>query len=293
MSQINILIISIRPKHWVKNLFIFAPLLFSKQILDLPSVFKATFGFIIFCMVASAIYLFNDVKDREEDQKHPLKKLRPIASGELRVSVALSAAVGLGILGLVFAFILSRNFSYIVGGYIVLQILYSLVFKHVVILDVFCVAAGFFARVVGGALAINAEISYWLIICTILLSLFLSLAKRRHEQVVLGENSGDHRKILAEYSPYLLDQMIGVVTATTLISYILYTVSPDTVVKFGTHGLVGTFPFVLYGIFRYLYLIHQKQLGGNPETLFLSDKPLFVNMILWGIASFFIIYILR
>jgi 4-hydroxybenzoate polyprenyltransferase len=166
MSQINILIISIRPKHWVKNLFIFAPLLFSKQILDLSSVVKATLGFIVFCMVASAIYLFNDVKDREEDQKHPLKKLRPIASGELKVCTAFSVAVGLGILGLVFAFILSRNFSYIVGGYIVLQILYSLVFKHVVILDVFCVAAGFFARVVGGALAINAEISYWLIICT-------------------------------------------------------------------------------------------------------------------------------
>ena len=290
MNQITSLIISLRPKHWIKNLFIFAPLLFSKHILDASSVVKATFGFMIFCMVASAIYLYNDIKDREEDRKHPLKQLRPIASGQLTISASISVAIVLGICGLIFAFLLNRSFFCIVGGYIILQILYNYILKHTVILDVFCVAAGFFARVIAGAFAINVEISYWLIICTILLSLFIALAKRRHEQVLLGENAGDHRKILSEYTPYLLDQMIGVVTATTLISYILYTVSPDTVVKFGTHGLLGTFPFVLYGIFRYLYLIHQKQLGGNPETLFLTDRPLLVNTILWGVASFFIIY---
>ena len=293
MISITGLLISVRPKQWIKNLFIFAPLLFSKQILDASSVLKAVFGFIIFCVAAGAIYLFNDVKDREEDQRHTLKKLRPIASGQMSVGAAVCKAVGLGILALAFAFILNPNFFCVVGGYVVLQILYNLILKHVVILDVFSVAAGFFARVVGGTFAIDAEISYWLIICTILLSLFLSLAKRRHEQVVLGEDAGNHRKILSEYSPYLLDQMIGVVTATTLISYILYTVSSDTVVKFGTHGLVGTVPFVLYGIFRYLYLIHQKRLGGNPETLFLTDKPLLVNMILWGLASFLIIYAVK
>lgn len=291
INQITSLIISLRPKHWIKNLFIFAPLLFSKQILDISSVVKATLGFLIFCTVASAIYLLNDVKDREEDRRHPLKQFRPIASGHLPVPLVVSVAIALGIMGLVFAFILNRDFFFIVAGYIILQVLYNQILKHTVILDVFCVAAGFFARVVAGGFAVPVELSYWLIICTILLSLFISLAKRRHEQVLLGENAGNHRKILSEYSPYLLDQMIGVVTSTTLISYILYTVSPDTVAKFGTHGLVGTFPFVLYGIFRYLYLIHQKQLGGNPEILLLTDIPLLVNTILWGIASFFIIYI--
>ena len=291
MNQIGSLIISIRPKHWIKNLFIFAPLLFSKQILDISSVVKATLGFLIFCMVASAIYLFNDVKDKEEDRRHPLKQFRPIASGGLPVSVAISTAIALGSLGLIFAFILNRNFFLIVSAYVILQILYNQFLKHIVILDVFCVAAGFFVRVVAGAFAVPVAVSYWLIICTIMLSLFLALAKRRHEQELLGEEAVNHRKILSEYSPYFLDQMIGVVTAATLISYILYTVSPETVAKFGTHGLIGTFPFVLYGIFCYLYLIHQKRLGGNPETLFLTDRPLLVNTVLWGVASFVIIYI--
>lgn len=287
------LIISIRPKHWIKNFLLFAPLLFSKQILDIPSVFRAILGFVIFCMVASAIYLYNDVKDREEDRSHPVKQFRPIASGLLPVSLVLSSAIGLGLLGLVFSFFLNQNFFYVVCGYIVLQIFYNQVFKHIVIIDVFCVAAGFFARVVAGAFAINIGMSYWLIICTILLSLFLALAKRRHEQVLLGEDAANHRKILSEYSPYLLDQMIGVVTASTLITYILYTVSPDTVAIFHTHGLLATIPFVLYGIFRYLYLIHQKGSGGNPETILLTDTPLLVNTILWGLVAFLVIYVLK
>ena len=291
--MLRYLIISLRPKHWIKNLLLFAPLLFSKQILNIPSVGRTILGFIIFCIVTSAIYLYNDVKDQEEDRNHPAKRSRPIASGLLPVYVAMSTAIGLGIIGLGLSFFLNQNFFYVVCGYIVLQIFYNQVFKHTVIIDVFCVAAGFFARVVAGASAPDISISYWLVICTILLSLFLALAKRRHEQVLLGGDATNHRKIFSEYSPYLLDQMIGVVTATTLMSYILYTVSSDTVAKFGTHGLMATIPFVLYGIFRYLYLIHQKGSGGTPETLLLTDRPLLVNTLLWGIVSFLMIYILN
>ena len=287
------LIVAARPKQWIKNILLFLPLLFSKQIFDLSRFINTLLGFLIFCLVASAIYLLNDVKDRGEDRKHPIKCLRPVAAGLLPVSLAMASGIGLAVLGLGFSYFLKQNFFYIVGAYILLQILYTYILKNMVILDVFCVAAGFFIRVIAGGLVSEVSISHWLIICTILLSLFLALAKRRHEQVLLGENAVNHRKIIKEYSPYLLDQMIGVVTATTLISYILYTVSAETVSKFHTHGLLATVPFVLYGIFRYLYLVHQRQLGGSPEIILLTDKPLLVNTILWGITAFLIIYVFK
>jgi 4-hydroxybenzoate polyprenyltransferase len=272
---------------------LFAPLLFAQQFLDVHYLFRALIGFLAFCMVASSIYLFNDIRDREEDRNHPVKRLRPIAAGFLPAPLAVSGAVGLVLMGLGISAILGRNFFYIVAGYIILQALYSLVLKNTVILDVFCVAAGFFARVMAGAAVNEINISYWLIICTTTLSLFLALAKRRHEQVLLGEEATNHRRTLSEYSPYLLDQMIGVVTTTTLISYILYTVSAETVSKYHTHALLATIPFVLYGILRYLYLVHQKQSGGNPETLLLTDKPLLVNTLLWGVVAFLIIYVFK
>lgn len=287
------LIVGLRFKQWIKNVLLFTPLLFSKQLFDLPRFVNTLIGFLIFCMVSSAIYLLNDVNDREEDRRHPLKRLRPVASGLLPISLAVISAVLLVTIGLGFSFLLNQIFFCIVAVYVILQALYTYVFKHIVILDIFCVAAGFFIRVIAGALVSEVSISYWLIICTILLSLFIALTKRRHEQVLLGEEAINHRKILKEYSPYFLDQMIGVVTATTLISYILYTVSPETVSKFHTHGLLATFPFVLYGIFRYLYLVHQKQLGGSPETLLLGDKPLLVNTILWGVTASLIIYVFK
>ena len=292
-SILSKLVIALRPIQWTKNVLLFAPLLFSQRVFDLHRDTRTVLGFLIFCGVSSAIYLFNDVKDREEDRKHPLKKFRPIAAGLLPVSFTLIFAIVLTVIGLGVSFLFSLNFFYITALYITLQILYTFFLKHIVILDVFSVAAGFFIRVVAGAFVSEVSISYWLIICTILLSLFLALAKRRHEQVLLGDDAVNHRKILMEYSPYFLDQMIGVVTATTLMSYILYTVSAETVSKFRTHGLLATVPFVLYGIFRYLYLIHQKRLGGNPETIILTDKPLLINIILWGITAFFVIYVFK
>jgi 4-hydroxybenzoate polyprenyltransferase len=287
------LIVSLRVKQWIKNVLLFTPLLFSKQIFDISRLFDTILGFLIFCIVTSAIYLFNDVEDREEDRKHPLKCFRPVAAGLLRISLAISSAIVLAGIALGLSFFLNQNFFYIIAVYIILQVLYTFILKHIVILDVFCVAAGFFIRVIAGALVSEVSISYWLIICTILLSLFLALAKRRHEQVALGEEAINHRKIFKDYSPYFLDQMIGVVTASTLISYILYTVSPETVSKFHTHWLLATFPFVLYGIFRYLYLVHQKQLGGNPEIHLFTDKPLLVNIILWAVTAFLIVYVFK
>ena len=285
------LAISARPRHWVKNILLFAPLLFSQGILDGRSVIRSTIAFSVFCMAASAVYILNDIKDQEEDRRHPLKRLRPIASGIFPVPFAAGCAIGLVGLSFGISFLLNQYLFYVVMGYIVLQILYTQILKTILILDVFSVAAGYFSRVAAGAIVNDVSISHWLVICTIMLSLFLALAKRRHEQVILGEGAVNHRKTLSEYSPYLLDQMIGVVTATTVISYILYPVSPDTVAKYHTHGLMATIPFVLYGIFRYLYLVHQKQSGGNPEKVLLADRPLLLNVILWGMTSFLIIYL--
>src|SRR6185312_1546232 len=209
---------------------------------------------------------------------------RPIAAGRLQVPVAVAAAVLLVAGGLGFAAILSRAFLFTAVAYVVLLIAYSAWLKHIVIVDVIVVACGFVLRAVAGAVVIDVEMSGWLLICTILLALFLTLGKRRYEYVALEQDAARHRPILAEYSPALLDQMIAVVTASTVTAYALYTMSPETVAKFDTRLLPATLPFVLYGIFRYLYLLYRRQLGGNPSELFLNDRALIVNTILWIVA---------
>jgi len=248
-------------------------------------------GFAIFCLFSGSIYLANDVFDLEEDKRHPKKSERPLASGRMAKSEAISAAIILAVLSLALAFVLNRNFFIICLVYGILQLAYSLKLKHVVILDVFLIAAGFVIRVVAGGLVIDVPLSSWLLICTMLLALFLAMSKRRHELVLLEGNAASHRPILKEYSAYLLDQMIGVVTASTVIAYCLYTVSEETAVKFGTHNLIFTTPFVLYGIFRYLYLVHQKGKGGSPEELVIKDKPLLLDIFLWIVAVIIILYV--
>ena len=203
---------------------------------------------------------------------------------------AIAGFVILSFISLLLAEVLNAEFLWICLAYFVLQVAYSFALKHVVILDVFIVAAGFFLRVIAGAVAIRVQISPWLLICTTLLALFLALSKRRHEIILLAKDAINHRRILKEYSPYLLDQMISVVTASTVIAYCLYTISHDTIEKFGTNKLILTVPFVLYGIFRYLYLIHQKAEGGTPETLILKDRPLLFDIFLWGVSAALIIY---
>lgn len=282
---------TLRPKQWTKNLFVFAPLVFSVKLFDFHSFIMATEAFISFCLVSGALYTFNDLCDLDEDRLHPLKKNRPLASGRLKKSTAIVTLVLAGVAGLLLALLINLDFLLIIIAYVTLQLLYSSWLKHKVIIDIFAVATGFFLRVIGGAVAIKVAISSWLLICTILLALFLSMTKRRHEYFVLVDKAANHRPSLKEYSPYLLDQMISVVTASTLIAYCLYTISEETVAKFGTRNLVFTTPFVLYGIFRYLYLVHQKNQGGTPEEMVLRDKPLLINIILWIISIFLVLYL--
>jgi 4-hydroxybenzoate polyprenyltransferase len=247
-------------------------------------------AFIIFCGLSSAVYLINDVVDREQDRRHPLKARRPIASGALSVNLAIGAAALVATLALIGAFSLGLTFFVVAAGYLVLLFSYSAVLKHIVILDVLTIAAGFTLRAVAGGAAIAVPVSHWLVLCTTLLALFLVLGKRRHELILLADGATDHRRILEDYSPYLLDQMISVVTASTLIAYAFYTISPETTGRFGTTMLSLTIPFPLYGIFRYLYLVHRKDLGGNPADVLLDDLPLLACILLWIAAVILIIY---
>lgn len=247
-------------------------------------------AFLIFCFLSGSVYTLNDLIDLNQDRQHPKKSQRPLASGNLKSPVAIISGVILVSLSLTSAFWLSTNFAWIALGYFILQIAYSTLLKHVVILDVLAVSTGFVLRAIAGAEVINVPISSWLLICTILLALFLALGKRRHEILLLEENAVHHRKILYEYSPGLLDQMISVATASTVVVYALYTMSAETIKKFHTDNLKYTIPFVLYGIFRYLYLIHQKSEGGSPEKILLNDKPLLINIILYLITIWFFTY---
>jgi len=284
------LLISLRPGQWTKNFFVFPGLLFGGQLLNPVAVGRSLAAFAIFCVLSGVVYLINDIMDRESDRMHPLKARRPIASGALGVGTAGAAAAALGAASLGASIALGWNFAAVALGYIVLQVLYSIVLKHVVILDVLTIAIGFVLRGVAGAVAIDVEIGHWLLICTILLALFIALAKRRHEIVVLAGDATSHRPILGEYSAYLLDQMIAVVTASTLIAYIVFTVSPETTQKFGTAWLGLTIPFPLYGIFRYLYLVHRREGGGSPADLLLTDRPLLACVALWALTVAAIIY---
>jgi len=283
------ILISLRPRQWVKNLFVFAGLIFGQKLLT-PLVWTALAAFVVFCALAGAVYLLNDVADRDKDRLHPRKRERPIASGILPVSVAVGAAVVLIVAGLAAGLALSAAFALVALAYVSLLAAYSAWLKHFVIVDVLVVAIGFVLRAVAGAVVIDVEISGWLLICTILIALFLALGKRRHEYLALGDRASEHRPILAEYSAGLLDQMIAVVTASAVTAYALYTMSPETVAKFHTQLLPATLPFVLYGIFRYLYLLYRRQLGGNPSELFLNDRPLLVNTLCWMLAIVAIIY---
>jgi 4-hydroxybenzoate polyprenyltransferase len=284
------LLLALRPGQWTKNLVIFAGVLFGKRLFDARAVGEAIGAFAVFCVLSGVVYLVNDIADRESDRLHPIKRKRPIASGALPIAVAAGAALVLGLGGLAAAYAIGRSFAVVAAAYLALQILYSGPLKQIVIIDVLTIAIGFVLRAVAGAVAVNVEISHWLLVCTILLALFIALAKRRHEITLLADGAMAHRPILGEYSAYLLDQMIGVVTASTLISYIFYTISAETQVKFGTPWLGLTIPFPLYGIFRYLYLLHQREGGGSPADLLLTDRPLLACVALWALAVALIIY---
>ena len=284
------LLVSIRPGEWTKNLFVFAGLLFGQRLTDPAAIVRSIGAFTIFCALASVVYLVNDVMDREQDRQHPRKRLRPIASGALQIPTALLTAAVLAGGALGAAWLMGLAFGCVATAYVLLLVLYSGPLKHIVIIDVLTIAIGFVLRVVAGAVAVAVPMSPWLLICTILLALFLGLSKRRHELTLLADGAIGHRRILQEYSPYLLDQMIGVVTASTLMAYILYATSHETAEKFGTSLLGLTIPFPLYGIFRYLYLVHHREGGGSPAELLLNDRPLLACVALWALAVAVIIY---
>jgi 4-hydroxybenzoate polyprenyltransferase len=289
-NKLGNIIASMRPQQLIKNLFLFAALIFSGNLFNTRDLFLTVAGFALFSLVASGIYLFNDVIDLEHDRLHPEKSGRPLASGKLSIGRALGAGAVLSLAGATAGFFLNMWFGVILTAYILINILYSFSLKNMVILDVMTIAAGFVLRVLAGAVLIGVRTSEWLIICTVLLSLFLGFSKRRHELKFLEGGANTHRSVLQYYSPYFLDQMIGIVTATTVMSYALYTISEETVRKFNTRQLLYTVPFVLYGIFRYLYLVHKKEEGGNPARLMLTDMPLLVNIVLWIITASLIIY---
>lgn len=281
---------SIRPAQWTKNGLLFAGLIFSKQMDDASLAMRSFAGFVIFCAMSGCVYIVNDIVDRDKDKLHPLKSQRPIASGALPLGIAATGAVLLCIGGLVSAFLIDAGFGWISVAYLFMMTFYGLALKQLVILDVLIIALGFVLRAAAGAAIVHVTISSWLLTCTIFLALFLALSKRRHEIQILGEKAPQHRTNLNEYNPHFIDQMISVATASTVMAYALYTTSSETVEKFGTRNLIYTLPFVLYGIFRYLYLVHIRQEGGSPERVLLSDRPMIVNLVLYMAAIFIILY---
>ncbi|MEO0071444.1 MAG: decaprenyl-phosphate phosphoribosyltransferase [candidate division WOR-3 bacterium] len=284
---------SMRPKHWVKNLLVFVGVIFARKFTEPFELLHAVGAFIAFCFVSSSVYIVNDLKDRENDRFHPKKRFRPIASGRLTTGPAVISGAFLLLIGLLIGWLLDWRFGLSVVTYFLLQLAYSFGLKRMVVLDVMTVAAGFALRAISGTFVVGVEISSWLFVCAILLALFLALAKRRHELLYLSDGGVNHRSVLANYSETLLDQMIAVATSATVVTYCLYTIAPETVQKFGTHSLIFTVPFVLYGIYRYLYLVYRKEEGGAPEKVLFTDLPLLIAIGLWLVSVVIILFSTR
>jgi 4-hydroxybenzoate polyprenyltransferase len=285
------LVRALRPKQWTKNAVLFAGLVGVGRLFDAGSFLRAGAGFVIFCALAGVVYLVNDLADVDRDRAHPRKRLRPIASGALPVPWAVGGAIALASGGLIAAFFLAPPFAAFGAGYMAVMFAYSAGLKNLVLLDVFAIAAGFVIRAAAGAAVVRASLSPWLLVCAALLSLFLALAKRRHELLLLGANAGSYRRTLNEYSPELLEELISVVTSSTVVAYSLYTFFGETVPS--NHAMMLTIPFVLYAIFRYLLLIHEREGGGNPDELLVQDRPLLITIALWGVTVVGVLYYFR
>ncbi len=280
---------TMRPRQWTKNVFIFAALVFDKQLFIVDSFLRTLAGFALFCLISSCVYIFNDLADVEADRQHPEKKNRPIASGKLPVSAAWTAGIVFVIVAVGLAYLLAPAFAVVVATYFVLNLAYSLWLKHIAILDVLIISAGFVLRVGAGVTLIAVErFSPWLYIVMFLLSLFLGFGKRRAELALLSHGAGSHRKVLDGYTLPLLDQYIMIVSGTTIVAYSLYTFSAPNVPE--NHSMMLTIPFMVYAIFRYLYLIEVKHAGGTPEEVLLSDRPFQLSMLLWAVTVIVIFY---
>jgi len=282
--MIKELIFSMRPKQWYKNLVIFIGLVFSLNFLNLGAWIDVLGAFIIFCALSGSIYIINDIIDVEKDKNHPLKRFRPLASGELKVSHGLFFAITFILLSMTASYLINLPFFLITLTFFLLILVYSLFLKNYLIIDIMVISSGFVLRAIAGCLAISVLVSPWLIICTFLIALFLALGKRRHELIVMGGEAKNHRKILGEYSPEMLEQMINITTSILLMSYSLYTFFSNNIY------LMLTIPFSFYGLFRYLYLVHSHNMGGEPEMIF-KDRGMVLCLISWVLIVLFILYI--
>lgn len=293
MKKLSAYLRLIRPIQWVKNVFVAVPLIFSKNLFNISFLSESIITFLSFCLAASSIYVINDIADRDYDRIHPLKKSRPIAAGVVTLNEGWIIAAMLLILSFLLLTLggirLAAAIPIII--YVIVNLLYSFTLKQVVLIDVFVIAVGFILRIVAGGLAIDVKISNWLIMTTLFVSIFLGIAKRRSEFVqLIGSSDESTRRVLADYDLSLIDQILSVSAASVIITYALYTVSERTVRAFGTEGLIFTTVFVVYGIFRYLYLIHKMGLGENPTKALLTDKPMVINIIFYVISAVAIIY---
>ncbi len=289
-EMLKAIIRAMRPRQWAKNIFIFAALVFDEQLTQRDPLLRTVAGFGLLCAISSAVYLLNDIADAESDRQHPTKRNRPIAAGQLSVPLALALAIALAAFALAAGFALEPGFGWIITLYFVLNLLYSLWLKHTPIIDVMIIAAGFVLRVAAGVALIEvARFSPWLYVCTTLLALIIGFGKRRAEIILMAEGANAHRKVLDGYTIGFLDQLIVIVSASTIMAYSLYTFSALNLPS--NHLMMLTIPFVIYGVFRYLYLIHVEDAGGAPEELILSDRPLLATLVLWGLLAVVILYI--
>ncbi|EKF86302.1 decaprenyl-phosphate phosphoribosyltransferase [Methanobacterium formicicum] len=279
------ILVSMRPKQWYKNLVIFIGIIFSINLLNLNLWIEVIAAFTIFCILSGSIYVLNDILDLEKDKNHPKKKNRPLASGRLKVSHALTSAIILIFIALTGAYLLNLQFFMVSVAFFILMLVYSFFLKEIIIVDIMVISIGFVLRAMAGALAIGVYVSPWLIICAFLLALFLALGKRRHELVLLKENASNHRKILGEYSTDMLDQMINITTSALIMSYSLYTFFS------GNIYIMITIPFAFYGLFRYIFLVHARNMGGEPEMIF-KDRGMVISIVLWVIVVVCVLYII-
>lgn len=281
---------ALRPKHWVKNFFVFLPLIFGHKLFDAGAFLDVAASFFLFCMASSAVYLVNDLIDLENDRAHPTKRMRPIASGKVEAREALPAAAVLAGTALALAAILNGRVAWILAGYLVFNVLYTRVLKNLVIIDVFCLSLFFILRILAGTYAAEVAVSRWILLMAGLLALFLGFNKRRQELQMLGHKSDEHRAVLHKYSLYFIDQMVSVITASTVIAYTLYTLDARTIREVGSDHMMLTVPFVYYGIFRYLYLLHKRKMDGDPTRVLLSDFPMQLNVVFWLMTAIAVVY---
>ncbi len=290
-TTIRGLLVEMRPMEWSKNLLVFSGLIFSRSLMDPHNVALSFVGFVLFCCAASGVYLFNDLCDLKEDREHPLKRHRPLASGALSVNVARFAMVVLFATASVGALFLSHLFAVLIGVYLVTCLAYSLKLKDIVILDVILIASGFVLRAVSGAVIISVDVSEWLVLCTSMVALLVGFGKRRHELVLLEASAENHRRSLSDYSIGFLDSIMNICAGAAVLTYALYTRADQTVERVGSRAMLLTIPFVVYGVFRYLFLIHRREAGGDPVQILFRDRPTLLNLLLWILTAGLVIYL--